>query len=248
MRTLATDEARTTTAARQLTYRDAGSGLRVVVRAPADDPAGWQEYLGGAVRSYRRHGVSAVLDLDVVRDGRTTALFLTVHDDAGRVVAGMRTQGPYAHPDESHAVLEWEGDAGQDAVREEVAQRLAHGVVEGKTGWVGEDAPHRAALVRCLSRGPVHTAALLGARWALGTTAEHSLPMWSATGAEVVTAVAPVAYPDERYRTRLVFWDRWAAWPQVTPRERRAIRAEHRQLQAAVATTRRAHRPLAVVA
>ncbi|GAB2935239.1 hypothetical protein GCM10027047_34640 [Rhodococcus aerolatus] len=248
MTTLLHDGTRPTGCARQLTYRDAGSGLRVVVRAPQDDPAAWWDYLTGAVRSYRRHGVSAVLDLDAVADGATTALFFTVLDDDDRVLGGMRAQGPYRDADESHAVLEWAGDAGQDEVRARVAARLADGVVEGKTGWVAEGAPHRRALAGCLARGPVHAAALLGSRWVLGTSAEHTLAMWASTGAVVEPGIGPVPYPDERYRTRLLFWDRWAAWPQVGPEQRRALRTEHRELVRSVSTTRPEQRPVAVAA
>lgn len=248
MTTLLDHDARPTGRVRQLTYRDAGSGTRVVVRAPQDDPAAWDEYLAGAVRSYRRHGVSAVLDLDAVADGRSTSLFFTVLDHDGRVLGGMRAQGPYTHADQAHAVLEWAGDPGQDEVRARVAARLGDGVVEGKTGWVAEDAPRRGALARCLARGPVHAAALLGARWALGTSAEHTLAMWSSTGAVVEPDLDPVPYPDERYLTRLIFWDRWAAWPQVGPEQRRALLAEHQDLVRAVSATRPEHRPVAVAA
>ena len=74
------------TAVPELVYRDAASGCRVLVSPPGAAWDRWQEYLAGAWRNYRRHGVESVLDLDDVRDGRSSSLFFTVLDDDGVVV------------------------------------------------------------------------------------------------------------------------------------------------------------------
>ena len=211
-------------------YREHGSGLWVGVSTPAGEPQRWADYLAGALRSYRRHGVETVLELDRVADGRSTTLLLTVHGRDGRVLGGMRAQGPYREADESHAVAEWAGHPGQDRVRAMVRDRLPGGVVEGKNGWVADDAEHRSALARCLARGPLHAATLLGARYALGTTAEHTLAMWTSTGAVAATDLPPAPYPDARYRTTVIWWDRrtWSA--TATGEHRRAVHAESAEL------------------
>jgi len=104
------------------------------------------------------------------------------------------------------------------------------GVVEAKGLWVARDVPDRRALVGCFGRAPVHASMILGARYALGTTAAHTERLWTSTGAVLVRDVPPIRYPDERYRTHLMFWDRWA-WPADVPEhERQAIDTETAQL------------------
>ena len=73
-----------------------------------DSEALWHEYLAGAERSYRRHGVAAAIDVDAIRRSNDT-LFWSLLDAAGTVVGGVRAVGPLTSPDESHAVVEWAG-------------------------------------------------------------------------------------------------------------------------------------------
>jgi hypothetical protein len=49
---------------------------------------------------------------------------------------------------------------------------------------------------------------LMGVRYALGTVATHAVKRWQTTGGVVSANVVPVAYPDDRYRTVLMWWDR----------------------------------------
>jgi hypothetical protein len=213
-----------------LSYRDAGSGLQIVVGEPVADLGRWGSYLYGAWQQYRRHGVESALDLDVIRDGRSTSLVFMALASDGEVVGGVRAQGPYVRAEQSHAVVEWAGVPAVRRVITMIEDRLPQGVVEGKTAWVADDVACRGSLVRCLSRAPVHAAALLGARFALGTSAEHTLGLWTATGAVVAEEVEPVAYPDDRYRTSLVWWDRCGPQTGVTEGERRALVSEYAQL------------------
>ena len=108
----------------------------LVVSQPSSEPDLWREYLRGALRSYRKHGVERVLDLDTIRSGADTALFFAAVDDDGTVVGGVRAKGPYRSAEESHAVVEWAGCPGLDAVRKMIADRIPFGVVEMKTAWV----------------------------------------------------------------------------------------------------------------
>ena len=43
---------------------------------------------------------------------------------------------------------------------------------------------------------------------ALGTVAAHAVRCWQTTGGVVSRTVTPVAYPDDRYRTAAMWWDR----------------------------------------
>ena len=214
-------------------YRDPVSGYGVLVTTPDADPQRWREYLAGALRSYRAYGVETVLDFEQMRDGRTSSLLFVVLSDEGETVGGIRVQGPYTDAEESHAVAEWEGTPGQAAVRSMIEQRLQDGVVEMKAAWVADGWPARRELVACLSRTPIHAAAMLGARYAMGTAAEHSVAGWVSAGA-VVADVPPVAYPDERYRTSLVWIDREAFSGSLTSNGRRIVDEEAAQLRAPV--------------
>jgi len=64
--------------------------------------------------------------------------------------------------------------------------------------------------VRCrrLRRSRRRPAIWVAARYVMGTVAAHAVKRWQTTGGVISSAVTPVAYPDERYRTVLMWWDR----------------------------------------
>ena len=78
---------------------------------------------------------------------------------------------------------------------------------------------------------------VLGARYGMGTAAAYSVPGWQATGGVVAADVPPVAYPDERYRTSLVWWDRWEPATSMTEGARQAVADEAAQLSAPMVPT-----------
>src|ERR1700712_3508720 len=90
-------------------YFDPTSRCRMVIAKPSEHPRLWGDYLTGARASYRRHGVENVLDYERVVDGESTALFFAAVDRHGRVVGGMRAQGPYVVSGQAHALEEWAG-------------------------------------------------------------------------------------------------------------------------------------------
>ncbi len=59
-------------------YPIPNSDYTMVTAVPFEDPELWADYLNGAVRSYRKFGVEEALELDEIRDGRSTSLFLVV--------------------------------------------------------------------------------------------------------------------------------------------------------------------------
>ena len=198
------------TAARDVVaqYRDPTSGCRFVVATPSGHPSLWRRYLDGAVDSYRRHGVESVLEYESVVGGRETSLFFVAVDRAGVVVGGMRAQGPYQFAEEAHAVTEWAGAPGTSELISGIEARLSDGVIEMKTGWVADTANRKNELTDGLARIFVHALQVLGARFALGTVAQHAQRRWRTTGGVVSADVAPVAYPDDRYQTVVMWWDR----------------------------------------
>ena len=88
------------------------AGCQIHVAKPHQIPELWTEYLSGALTNYRRFGVESVLEFDTVLPGRSTSWFFAAVDTSGAVIGGMRVQGPYLYAEESHAMTEWAGRAG----------------------------------------------------------------------------------------------------------------------------------------
>lgn len=189
-------------------WRDEASDCWMLAATPAGLPDLWQEFLDGALGSYRRHGVECALDVDAIADGHDTALFFVALDRRDRVVAGVRTKGPYRSPDESHAVLEWAGEPAMVDVRAMIADRIGAGVAEVKSAWVGEGSSRGRTLTRVLARSPIYSMALLDIRHVMATSATHVLEQWRTSGGVIARHIAPAPYPDARYETSMIWWDR----------------------------------------
>lgn len=187
---------------------DPSSECTIVVAAPGTERQLWQEYVRGARLNYRKHGVERALDEEALRTGDDTALFCVGLDGAGRVVGGLRAKGPYQTTDESHAVIEWSGQPGLGAVRKMVADRLPFGVVEMKTAWVGDDPEQGRALTDTLARMPLHAMTLLNIQFAMATAAAYVLKRWLSSGGVLAAKIPATPYPDERYQTKMMWWDR----------------------------------------
>ncbi|MEV0945523.1 hypothetical protein [Rhodococcus sp. NPDC049939] len=199
---------------------DPPSECRFVVARPAEEWTLWAAYLNGAVAAYRRYGAEKALDLDRIRDGSSTALFFAAIEANGSVVAGVRVHGPYEFADQAHAITEWGTDPGAPAVWRMIDDRLPFGVVEAKGAWVSDSAPRRGELVVSLGRFATFAMDLLDVQFMLATAAAHVLTTWRSSGGAVAEHIEPVPYPDDRYETRLMWWDR----------RRRRNRAEFIQL------------------
>lgn len=209
---------------------DVETRCTVIVAAPAQEPQLWDDYLEGAYRSYRRHGVERVLDLDAVRGGRDTRLFYAAIGEDGNVVGGTRISKPLRSAEESVAVAEWAGQRGLKAVRALIADRLPFGVVEGKTAWVDANQGQRGALFRMLVRTAPLTLHLLNVRFLLSTGAAHVLENWRSSGGKVASHIPAAPYPDDRYQTKLIWWDRSTIANDVAPQQLAQMKNELREV------------------
>ncbi|MFC9554395.1 hypothetical protein ACFTWF_26530 [Rhodococcus sp. NPDC056960] len=214
---------------RTLSVWDPRSECRFVVARPSDEPALWEEYLEGAVTGYRKYGAEKALEYRRIQDGDTTAAFFVAIEPNGSVAAGVRIQGPYLSADQAHAITEWGTHPGAPAVRRMIEDRLPFGVVEAKGAWVSDSASRRGELVSALGRFATYSMDLLDVQFMLATAAAHVLDTWRSSGGVVADHIAPVPYPDDRYETRLMWWDR----------SRRRGRAESLQLAQLLLTTSR---------
>ncbi len=182
--------------------------------------------------AYRKHDVEGVLQYNAIRDGSSTALFFTALEPDGHVTGGMRVQGRYHCADQANAVQEWAGHESVTQVYQEISERIPAGVIEMKAGWVGDDARRRKDLTAGLARIFIHSMNLMDVRYALGTVATHAVKRWRTTGGVVSTNVLPVAYPDNRYRTVLMWWDRETFADLAVVKQLPAIINESAQLSA----------------
>ncbi|MDL5156707.1 hypothetical protein [Actinomycetospora termitidis] len=203
------------TLVRYRSYAVPGTGIRVAVTTPESHPALWSTHLDGLGRLYAEHGVEAATRVD----DRPTSLVFTALDADGRAVAGIRSHGPVAAAEDTQALEVWEGDP---AVRAVIQGWVPDGLVETQGFWMERGFPGRRELMATMKRTPVVAAAVLGARWAMGTAA-HTMRLFVAAGAVVVDDVPAIAYPDPRYRTFLAHWDRWHWTPDVSDDEIRAV-------------------------
>ncbi len=190
-----------------LSWRDHETNCTLVVSQPSADPSLWHEYGLGAERSYRKRGVECALDLSALKTGTDTVMFFVVVDDSGQMVAGVRAKGPLQAPEDSHAVAEWAGQPGQHAVRDMIADRIPFGILEMKSAWVTDDPDRHRALSTALARSGFHMMALLGAQFCMATAAAYVLNRWRSSGG-VVAAIPATPYPDERYQTKMMWWNR----------------------------------------
>jgi hypothetical protein len=190
-----------------LSWRDPDIDCTLVVSQPSADPDLWAEYSIGAHRSYRKHGVECALDVDALRTGADTIMFLAVIDDAGRMVAGARAKGPLRSADESHAVVEWAGQPGQQDVRKMITDRVPFGIAEMKSAWVTDELDRNRRLATVLARSPFHVMALLDIQFCMATAAAYALNQWRSSGG-VVAGIPATPYPDERYQTKMMCWNR----------------------------------------
>ncbi len=230
-----------------LQWWDREAECHLVLSQPRTAPEMWAQYADGARRSYRKHGVECALDLEALRTGSDTVLFMAAVDDSGRMLAGVRAKGPLRSAEDSHAVVEWHRRPGEDLVRKIITDRLPFGVLEMKSAWVIEDGKRNRALTRALARSAAHAMALMDIQFCMATSAAHVLQRWQSSGGVVAAAIPATPYPDHRYQTRMLWWDRCTYAKHAEPEQLSRIVAETRQSvsQYALLHSDRLHRSLA---
>jgi hypothetical protein len=191
----------------RISWWDADAECTLVMSQPSVDRELWRDYLRGAERSYRKHGVEQALDVAAIRDGSDTIVFWTTLDSTGRVVGGVRAKGPLRSAEDSHAVLEWAGQPGLPMVRKMINDRAPFGILEMKSAWVSDDPERNHALTKVLARSGFHALAAFDMQFCMATSAPHVLDRWRSSGG-VVAPIPATPYPDARYRTKMMWWDR----------------------------------------
>lgn len=200
----------------------------LVVSQPTADPELWAQYVAGAVSSYRKRGVECALDPDALRDGDDTIMFCAVVGHSGQVVGGYRAIALRAAED-SHAVEEWAGQPDQQSVRQMIADRVPYGVLEMKAGWVTDAAGRNPFLTTALARGCFYMMVMLDFQYTMCTAATAVLNSWRSSGS-VVAPIPATPYPTERYRTKLLWWNRRDFFGHAQPDQLAKIICETKEL------------------
>jgi hypothetical protein len=220
--------------AKRLWWRDADTGCRLVITHPYAEPDLWQQYAAGAEHSYRRHGVECALDPDALATGDDTAAFFVVVDDGDTVLGGVRAKGPYGRAQDSHALIEWADQPGEAAVKKMITDRIPYGVVEFKTAWICENAPDGQKVADAIARSPFHIMTVLDVQFTMATAAAYVLNKWRSSGG-VVAPIPATPYPDSRYQTKLMWFDRSAFTAHAQPRQTAKILTETLTLRSELA-------------
>jgi hypothetical protein len=206
-------------------WRDPDAGCTLVISHPSADPGLWSAYAAGVYRSFCKHGVQAALDMEALRSGADTIMFFAVVDDDGEVVGGLRARGPLQFADDSHAVAEWTGHPSQQDVRKMIADRLPFGVLELKSGWVTDDPDRNRSVTDAVARSGLHMLVILDSQFCMATAATFALNGWRSSGG-VVAEIAATPYPDDRYRTRMIWLNRRDFFNYAEPAQVAKILAE----------------------
>ncbi len=209
-------------------FTDPFSRIRFEAHEPASSPYRWAQYLAGLEERYSRHGVQRALDRASLQDGSTSLFFIAI-DASGEPVGGLRCRGPLRSARDARVLTEFAGSPYVPNIQRLLSAHLSLGIVEVKGCWVstkGESPPVSSGLSRCY----VHAMDLLHARFACCSAASHAVGRWETSGGRVVQDVGPVAYPDPRYQTVMVWWDRKLVDRLAERGQRERIGREARQL------------------
>ncbi|BBX17670.1 hypothetical protein CRI77_20935 [Mycolicibacterium duvalii] len=214
---------------------DEDAQCTLIMSQPSLDRELWLRYLEGAERSYQKFGVGRAIDVADISDGHDTALFWAALDSSGRVIGGVRAKGPLTGADDSHAVVEWDGQPGLPAVRKMIDDRVPFGVLEMKAAFVDDRPGNPQGVIRALARSGSHAMAVMDVQFCMATSAPHVLDKWRTSGG-VVAAIPATPYPDPRYRTKMMWWDRRTWIRHAEPSQISRIFADLRDLERAGVT------------
>jgi len=88
-----------------------------------------------------------------------------------------------------------------------INDRVPFGILEMKSAFVTDDPDRNRGVTRALARSGFHAMAAMDLQFCMATSAPHVLDKWSSSGG-VVASIPATPYPDARYRTKMMWWDR----------------------------------------
>ena len=188
------------------TVEDKQSNLISRYFSPAYHPKKWVEYLDAAELSYAKHGVACAVRREELELTPCPSFWMIEDRSSGELLGGMRNHGPYPSVDKVWALQEMRTHENYDELVQFVEPLIPHGVMENKGVFVrsGVGSSRAKSVTDMLLRLQTVSIDLIGACALVGTSAKHTLPMWSRGGFEIVCPHISVPYPNENYQTVLV--------------------------------------------
>lgn len=102
-----------------------------------------------------------------------------------------------------------------------------------KTAWVADDPNRARSLTKVIARSGFHAMAMMDIQFCMATAGEYILDRWRSSGGVVAAHIPPTPYPDERYKTKMMWWDRRTFTQHAEPEQLAKILRETAMLREA---------------
>ena len=210
-------------------FIDEASGVRFEGHHPFERPDLWQRYLEDAEGKYRSFGFEGTLRRRELDEGQGVPLFFVGFAPDGEPVAGLRFHGPLENRWGAALIEEMADLPELDEIGTLIDNEARFGIIEAKGGWAKGEAVLGVRLVATISRIMTHAAVWLGAERTIAAVSDLLIPVGKVAGGEVLSR-NHVPFPDERYRTYAVTWQRSRSYNLADEVNQRALRLEAEQL------------------
>lgn len=210
-------------------FVDQESGVRFEGHHPLERPDLWTMYLNEAEGKYRSRGFEGTLRRQELEDGEGVALFFLGFNPGGEPVAGVRFHGPLEGSDQAYLIEEMADSPEIEDIRSMIDQEIRLGALEVKGAWSKGAAVTGVRLIAAITRSVTHAMNWLGAEFAIAAVSDTLVSVGTPAGGRMV-GTASVPYPDERYQTVCVSWDRSRSYELCSPANQQALRREAEEL------------------
>jgi molybdopterin/thiamine biosynthesis adenylyltransferase len=210
-------------------FVDQDSGVRFEGHHPLERPDLWKMYLNEAEGKYRSHGFEGTLRRQELEDGEGVPLFFVGFTPEGEPVVGVRFHGPLEGSHQAFLIEEMAASPEIDDIRALIDKEIRLGALEVKGAWSKGTAVTGVRLVAAISRSVTHAMNWLGAEFAIAAVSDTLVAVGSPAGGRMV-GTAWVPFPDDRYRTVCVSWERSRTYELSTPPNQQALRREAEEL------------------
>jgi molybdopterin/thiamine biosynthesis adenylyltransferase/nitroreductase len=208
---------------------DQESGVRFEGHHPLERPDLWKVYLNEAEGIFRSRGFEGTLRRLELEEGNDVSLFLLGFDPDGNAVAGVRFHGPLEGPHQAAIIEEMASSPEIAMIHDLIEQEIRLGAVEVKGAWSKGASVVGSRLLTAISRSVTHGLNWLGAEFAIAAVSDTLMPVGTVTGG-VQVGTHWVPFPDERYQTIAISWQRGRTYELATPENQQAYRREAEQL------------------
>ena len=210
-------------------FVDQDSGVRFEGHHPLERPDLWKVYLNEAEGKYRSHGFEGTLRRQELEDGKDVPLFFLGFNAEGEPVAGVRFHGPLEGAHQAFLMEEMTDSPEIGDIHALIEKGIRLGTIEVKGAWSKGAAVTGVRLIAAITRSATHAMNWLGAEFAVAAVSDTLEVVGTPAGGRKFGS-ASVPYPDERYRTICVSWERSRSYELCTPPHQQALRRENEEL------------------